>query len=148
MTVAVMQPYFVPYAGYFRLFAAADVVVSFDCVQFPRRGWVHRNRFTTSSGESAWLTLPLRKAPRDALISELIFPGDAGERLDAEIRRFPILARAKNERNSTLLRVLELGSDGVAAYLSQLVHDVARMLGFERKTLRSSSLDIAPDLKA
>ena len=41
-TVAVMQPYFMPYAGYFRLFAAADVFVLFDCVQFPRRGWVHR----------------------------------------------------------------------------------------------------------
>jgi hypothetical protein len=37
-TVAVMQPYFMPYAGYFRLFAAADVFVLFDCVQFPRRG--------------------------------------------------------------------------------------------------------------
>ena len=36
-TIAVMQPYFVPYAGYFRLFAVADVVVMFDCVQFPRR---------------------------------------------------------------------------------------------------------------
>jgi hypothetical protein len=44
-TVAVMQPYFMPYAGYFRLFCAADVFVMFDCVQFRRRGWVHRNRF-------------------------------------------------------------------------------------------------------
>jgi hypothetical protein len=43
-TVAVMQPYFLPYPGYFRLFAAADQVALFDCVQFPRRGWVHRSR--------------------------------------------------------------------------------------------------------
>ena len=35
----------------------------FDCVQFPRRGWVHRNRFALASGEMEWLTLPLEKAP-------------------------------------------------------------------------------------
>ena len=57
-----MQPYFVPYAGYFRLFAAADVFVAYDCVQFPRRGWVHRNRLPTATGMSDWLTLPVRNA--------------------------------------------------------------------------------------
>ena len=43
-TMAIMQPYFIPYAGYFRLFAASDLFVIYDCVQFPRRGWVHRNK--------------------------------------------------------------------------------------------------------
>lgn len=147
-TVAVMQPYFVPYAGYFRLFAAADIVVSFDCVQFPRRGWVHRNRFLTASGETAWLTLPLRKVARDTLIRDLAFQEDAAKRLDAAIGRFPMLLQARKERNPILQRVLELGSDGVAAYLSQLVDDISRRLGFERKTLRSSTLCISPDLKA
>ena len=40
--VALMQPYFFPYAGYFRLFAAVDTFIIYDCVQFPRRGRVHR----------------------------------------------------------------------------------------------------------
>ena len=71
---AVLQ---VPYAGYFRLFAAADVFVAFDCVQFPRRGWVHRNRFAASHGGLDWLTLPLRKCGRDTRIDELRFADDA-----------------------------------------------------------------------
>ena len=61
-TVAVMQPYFIPYAGYFRLFAASDLFVIYDCVQFPRRGWVHRNRLLDRSGKLRWLTLPLDRA--------------------------------------------------------------------------------------
>ena len=61
-TIAVMQPYFVPHAGYFRLFAASDLFVVFDCVQFPRRGWVHRNRLPDAQGRARWLTLPLSKA--------------------------------------------------------------------------------------
>ena len=143
-----MQPYFVPYAGYFRLFAAADIVVTFDCVQFPRRGWVHRNRFATASGESAWLALPLRKVARETLIRDLTFQEDAEKRLDTAIDRFPMLVQARKERNPLLQRVLDLGSEGVTAYLSQLVHDISRTLGFERKTLPSSSLRISPDLKA
>jgi hypothetical protein len=42
--IAVMQPYFFPYAGYFRLLQAADHFVLLDCVQFPRRGRVHRTQ--------------------------------------------------------------------------------------------------------
>src|SRR5437016_2188558 len=67
-TVAIMQPYFLPYAGYFRLFAASDLFVIYDCVQFPRRGWVHRNRLTDARGLERWLTLPLEKAPQHVLI--------------------------------------------------------------------------------
>ena len=87
-TVAIMQPYFFPYAGYFRLFAAADQFVIYDCVQFPRRGWVHRNRLPDANGAPAWLTLPLEKASRNLTISELRFPSDAVSRFTVQIPRF------------------------------------------------------------
>ena len=58
-TVAIMQPYFAPYAGYFRLLATTDLFVVYDCVQFPRRGWVHRNQLPDAAGKLDWLTLPL-----------------------------------------------------------------------------------------
>jgi hypothetical protein len=77
LTIAIMQPYFFPYAGYFRLLAASDLFVIYDCVQFPRRGWVHRNKLLDASGEARWLTLPLEKAPQSVLIQDLRFPPDA-----------------------------------------------------------------------
>src|SRR5437764_15470200 len=82
-TVAIMQPYFVPYAGYFRLLAASDLFVIYDCVQFPRRGWVHRNQIPDAHGRAAWLTLPLAKAPQEVLIRDLAFP-EAAEAMLAE----------------------------------------------------------------
>src|SRR5215471_17433056 len=89
-TIAVMQPYFIPYAGYFRLLAAADLFVIYDCVQFPRRGWVHRNRLVDRSGTLRWLTLPLQKAPQDVLIRELRFAPDAGSLMAQRLRRFDL----------------------------------------------------------
>lgn len=141
-----MQPYFVPYAGYFRLFAAADVVVMFDCVQFPRRGWVHRNRMPNAAGELDWLSLPIAKAPRSALISDLVFAPDARARLEALLARFPILERALKARHPLVERILDLGSGPVADYLCGLIRDLAGMLGFDRRILRSSSLSVPPEL--
>ena len=79
--IAIMQPYFLPYAGYFRLIAQTDIFVIYDCVQFPRRGWVHRNKLMDANGEEQWLTLPLEPAPQDVLIRDLAFPDDAAARI-------------------------------------------------------------------
>src|SRR3954463_1921481 len=89
LTIAIMQPYFIPYAGYFRLFAASDLFVIYDCVQFPRRGWVHRNRLLDAAGREIWLTLPLAKASRDVRIRDLCFSNDAGRILEDRMRRIP-----------------------------------------------------------
>jgi hypothetical protein len=73
-----MQPYFLPYAGYFRLFALSDLFVVYDCVQFPRRGWLHRNRLQNINKKPRWLTLPLLKADRDTTrIMDLQFKENA-----------------------------------------------------------------------
>ena len=78
--IAVIQPYFMPYAGYFRLFAAADEVVLYDCVQFPRRGRVHRNILPDSHANPRWLTLPLQKANMGVKIQDLSFAEDAQQK--------------------------------------------------------------------
>ncbi len=148
LTAAVIQPYFVPYAGYFRLFAAADVVVMFDCVQFPRRGWVHRNRLPLISGELDWLTLPIAKAPRDARICDVSLAPDAEARLAAAIPRFPILERAVRASDAIAGRVLRPQTADMTAYLIDLLKEFTTRLGLERPIVRSSSLPIAPELRA
>ena len=58
MIAAVMQPYLLPYIGYFQLIAAADVFVVYDDVQYMRGGWINRNRILLN-GAPHWLTLPV-----------------------------------------------------------------------------------------
>ena len=89
-TVAIMQPYFFPYAGYFRLLAQSDLFVIYDCVQFPRRGWVHRNKLPDIYGVTQWLTLPLLKASQDVLIRDLQFPPDVRAVVAERLRPFSI----------------------------------------------------------
>ena len=43
-TLALMQPYFLPYLGYWQLLAAADQFVLYDEVNYIKGGWINRNR--------------------------------------------------------------------------------------------------------
>lgn len=146
-TIAVMQPYFFPYAGYFRLFTAADVVVMFDCVQFPRRGWVHRNRFADTHGAPQWLTLPLLKASRDVRIAELRLPADVQSRLESAMQCFPVLRNALRNGETLLGRVLAFENDDASAYLCARIEEITSMLGMRKPMLRSSTLQVDPSLR-
>lgn len=142
-----MQPYFIPYAGYFRLFAAADVVVMFDCVQFPRRGWVHRNRLALQNGELDWLTLPLQKAPYNARIADLRFARDAAPRLRDAMRRFPVLTKPAIRDEELLSRLQSVAASDVTEYLIQSLGTICGRLGFNSPVLRSSSMNISSELR-
>jgi hypothetical protein len=65
MTAAIMQPYFLPYIGYFQLVAAADVFVIYDNIKYTKKGWINRNRILRD-GRDATFSLPLKKGS-DAL---------------------------------------------------------------------------------
>lgn len=143
-TIAVMQPYFIPYAGYFRLFAASDLFVIYDCVQFTRRGWLHRNKFRDFTGKADWLTLPLRKAPQDVLIKDLAFRDDAHEAFVEQARRFPTLECELKKRNSDAARLLLDFSGTPVDYIVRLLEWAAVVLDLPWRTVRSSALDIDP----
>ncbi|HZR02056.1 MAG TPA: WbqC family protein [Burkholderiales bacterium] len=143
-----MQPYFMPYAGYFRLLAVADIFVAFDCVQFPRRGWVHRNRLSDSAGTEKWLTLPLLKSDRDSTrICDLCFRKEAQEEWLAEIMRFPSLVDLR-KRGGDLAKISFELSDRPVDYIIRGLQWSARTLGLDRPIVRSSDLAIEPTLKA
>lgn len=69
-SVAIMQPYFIPYLGYFQLIAAAGTFVVYDDVQYIPRGWINRNR-VLNQGRPQFITIPLAKASQNKRISEL-----------------------------------------------------------------------------
>ena len=57
-TLAIMQPTFLPWVGYFGLIASVNEFVFLDDVQFEKRSWQQRNRIKTCNGVG-WLTLPI-----------------------------------------------------------------------------------------
>src|SRR5262245_6238871 len=64
-----MQPYFLPYIGYWQLLASVDSFVVYDNIQYTKQGWINRNRFLRN-GVDAFLTIPLKKGSGDLCVSD------------------------------------------------------------------------------
>lgn len=60
MKLAIMQPYFFPYIGYFQLINAVDEFVIYDNIQFTKKGWINRNRILVNQKDE-YISLPLKK---------------------------------------------------------------------------------------
>lgn len=70
MKIAIMQPYFFPYIGYFQLMHAVDKFVIYDDVNFIKKGWINRNRILVDK-KPFLFTIPLQNASQNTLIKDL-----------------------------------------------------------------------------
>src|SRR5688572_18113469 len=70
MKLAIMQPYFFPYLGYFQLIYASDKFVFYDDVNYIKSGWINRNRLLLN-GEAKYFTVPLSGASSYSKISRV-----------------------------------------------------------------------------
>ena len=139
MRVAVMQPYFYPYMGYFHLIAAVDLFILFDCVQFPRRGRVHR----CDMPDGKWLTLPLARAPQSVRIGALHFAPAAGARMEAALSAYPWVSALPQHVRS----VLSGPWDSPVDYLHRNLQTVSAYLGVSTPIRRSSEFAISPEIR-
>lgn len=68
--IAVMQPYFFPYLGYFQLIETVDKFIFYDDVQYIKGGWINRNKILINN-KAKYITIPCRKASPNKLINEI-----------------------------------------------------------------------------
>jgi hypothetical protein len=71
MRLGFMQPYFLPYPGYFALIEASDTWLVFDDAQMIRHGWVDRNRILHPSEGWQYVKVPTRKHSRGTPIRDI-----------------------------------------------------------------------------
>ena len=142
-----MQPYLYPYAGYFRLMAAAETFVIFDDVQFPRRGRIHRCEVPGPLGATEWLTLPLARQSRDVRIKDLAFASRARESLDKRLARLRWLTSARACLAEQVRSHLFGPLDSPVAFLEAGLAVVAEALTLPAQRILGSSLRLDPTLR-
>jgi hypothetical protein len=142
-TAAIMQPTYLPWAGYFGLMDKVDTFVFLDNVQFDRRSWQQRNRIKTANGEQ-WLTVPvISKGRRDQLIMDV--------EIDAERNFAPshIRSIAQNytkapffdEISRSIFAVLEQNHARLRDLTLTLINAIADLLGIGTRCVTASELD-------
>ena len=148
MKIAVMQPYFLPYIGYFQLMSAVDYFVFFDNVQYVRQGWINRNRILQHN-QPGIITLPLAKDSRFLAIN--------GRHLSESFIRENLLNQFLDAYRHapyfhTVFPVVEeivnCSHENLSAYLCNSLMILRQMLSLECEVKLSSDVDIDHKLRS
>lgn len=150
MKVAVMQPYFFPYIGYFQLIHDVDQFVLYDDVQFIQRGWINRNRML-NQGTEYLFTLPLTKAPRSAAIKEREINANTWEREKTKLKTLFERNYSKAPYFENGMNALEYGiactETNIVDFLQHTLESCCLHIGIQTPFIRASTLDIEEGLR-
>lgn len=145
--IAIMQPYFFPYIGYFQLMHAVDTFVLYDDAQYMKGGWINRNRIL-KNGQARWLTLPIRRADVTLPINQRNFLLHAG--VDAIKHNLHIAYAAAPTFTETfpfICELLDCADDNVATFNRNLLVALAAKLHIACRFVLSSSIEKEINLK-
>ena len=70
MKLAIMQPYFFPYLGYFQLINCVDKFVIYDNIEFTKTSWIRRNRILNFDRDR-YIVVPLKRASDYSYVCDL-----------------------------------------------------------------------------
>ncbi len=140
--VAIHQPNFLPWLGYFDKIARADVFVLLDDVEFSKGSYTNRVRILVN-GEPKWLTVPVdRGGGSTQPISEVRIREDGRWRQKAveTIRHAYARAEHFDEAFAVVEPLLGEGTDLLAELNESGIRELARRLAPGAELVRSSSL--------
>jgi len=139
MKVAIMQPYFFPYLGYFQLIHAIDAFVVYDDVNYIKGGWINRN-FILSKGEKTRITLQLFGASPNKLINQ-VEVGSNSLKLLKTIQQSYSRAPYYQDVMNLIEEILRSKETNLALFLNFSLRKICDYLGLKREWYLSSDLD-------
>jgi hypothetical protein len=144
MKLAIMQPYFFPYLGYFGLIKHTDHFILFDTPQYIRHGWIERNRILKQNGEPLYIKVPLKKHARDTAINKIIVNNSENwkEKIFAQLVPYK---RAPYYRAAILLlkEIFDFNSESIVEINSRSLKMTCKYLGISTPVTTWSDMGLA-----
>ena len=122
---AIMQPTYLPWAGYFNLINSCDFFVFLDDVQFAKQSWQNRNKILIG-GKSHWLTVPVRRKR----LNDKIYNIKIDDTQKWRMKHIRSIKQSYNSHNyyEQLRPILKLLNNTDIQYLSKLNINVIRYI--------------------
>jgi len=145
-----MQPYFLPYIGYFQLINSVDEFIIYDNIQYTKKGWINRNRILFDNKDRL-ITLPIKKDSDflNVIDREL---SDVWEKEKKDILNL-IKISYKNAPNfvegyELLLKCFNTEEINLFKFIYNSIIEINNYLDIKTKITISSSINIDHNLKS
>jgi hypothetical protein len=147
MKIGIMQPYFMPYLGYFALIKHTDKFVLFDPVQFVKHGWIERNRVLKPSEGWQYVAAPLTKHSRETKISEIEInnSSDWRDKMFRQLEHYKKRAPFYKETIDVLKRALDIETKSIVSLNENCLKVVCEYIGINLDIDIFSSMDLNID---
>jgi len=150
MKIAIMQPYFLPYIGYFQLMNSVDKFVIYDNIEYTKKGWINRNRILVN-GKDDYITLPLKKDSDFLNVCDRFLADSWGDdrrkmlnRIIESYRKAPFF----NETMPVIQEILNSGETNLFSFVYNSIIKIKQYLDIPAEILISSEIEVDHGLKS
>lgn len=150
MKLGIMQPYFLPYIGYWQLLNAVDKFVIYDNIQFTKKSWIRRNRIL-QNGKDSFITIPLNSGSdyldiTERFISDQYFDKDA-DKLLRKIRDAYRKAPYFDESMPIIEKCIQCKEKNLFTFILNSIKIISEYLGITTEIIISSHIEMNHSLK-
>ena len=144
MNCAIMQPTFLPWAGYFNLMSQVDNFILLDDVQLEKQSWQTRNLLLLN-GDARWVSLPVKHDNLSQSIRDTEFLDTS--RWSAKLMRSFQQNYGKHIHYAAARDILDLlefqPEDTLSTFNEQVIRETAKRLGIRAHIHRAGDLRIS-----
>ena len=148
MKVAIHQPNYLPYIGYFQKMSKSDIFILLDIVQFSKDSFTQRTKIRTKTGWM-WITIPIERAYYFKQINEIPLPQN-----DVWKKRHMKAIMANYSKcpyyDDTFIQkyYLKKKFEKLHEFNEYGIYYLKEKFGIETEIIRASSLDVDAKLKS
>jgi hypothetical protein len=145
MKLAIMQPYFSPYLGYFQLINSVDTFVVYDDVNFMKQSYINRNSILLN-GNCHLFSIPLENAGSNRKINEinlLVKPVKLLKTLEQGYKKAPCFETFF----PVVKQILEYEETNLSLFIFHSLEILNNYMGIDTRMLLSSNIEKNNELK-
>lgn len=140
--IAIMQPYFLPYMGYWQLINYVDEFVVYDNIKYTKKGWINRNRFL-QNGKDVMFSLALKSdSDEKEVLNRELAPSFERDKLIRQLQEAYKKAPYFKENFSIIEEIIKYPENNLAKYIENSIRKICAYLDIVTPVKISSSITI------
>lgn len=152
MKLAINQPYFFPYIGYFQLIESVDTFIMYGNLKFVKETWINRNRLL-ANGQAFLVSLPIENKNKTQLIKDVKISKNNRIHWISEMEKHLLINYAKADYFKeifTLIRNIlsSIDSDYLQDFNAQSIQQICAYLDIDTVIINDNDryLEVEKDL--